>query len=364
MVSSKDERWTQSAISLAVKGVGLTRPNPPVGAVVVRNGVLVGFGYHRKAGGAHAEVIALREAGDRAKGASLYVTLEPCSTQGRTPPCTGAVIDAGVSRLVCAVRDPNPGHRGRGLRMLEKAGLKVVEGVCATEAGEILKPFAKWIVTGKPYITLKLAMTVDGRIADATGRSKWISGAKARSKVQKLRREADAVLVGARTALLDDPSLLYRSRRSTGAFRVVVDSRGSVPLSAQVLSDGHANRTIIATSARCSKKKLKGIADTGAMVWSLPAVRGGVSMASLAGKLGKLGLLHVLCEGGGELASSMIKAGLVDRYVLFIAPRVMGGRDSIPAVGGKGWRLPDAPQLKFTKVEQVGGDIMVTAVPK
>lgn len=354
----------KAAISLAAKGVGLTRPNPPVGAVVVRKGVLVGSGYHKKAGAAHAEVLALRGAGDRAKGATLYVTLEPCSTQGRTPPCTQAVIDAGISRLVCAVRDPNSMHKGRGLRILKKAGLEIVEGVCAPEAHEILKPFEKWIVTGKPYLTLKLAMTVDGRIADSTGTSKWISGSKARSRVQRLRREVDAVLVGTRTALLDDPSLLNRSRRSTGAFRVVVDSCGKLPLSAQVLSDIHPDRTIIATSAKCSKRRHEAISDTGAMVCSLPIVQGGISMPALLAKLGKLGLLHVLCEGGGELAASLVKAGLVDRYVFFVAPRIMGGGDSVPSIGGEGWLLPNAPKLKFTKVEQVGKDIMITAVPE
>lgn len=363
MADSVDEKRMRQALELAAKGIGLTRPNPPVGAVIVRNGRIVGSGYHRRAGGPHAEIVAIRKAGEKARGATLYVTLEPCSTHGRTPPCTRAVIDSGILRVVCAVRDPNPDHRGTGLRVLKRAGVEVVEGICADGASEILRPFAKWISTGRPFVTLKLAMTVDGRIADRTRSSKWITGAKARKRVQGLRKEVDAVMIGAQTALQDDPSLLYRHRPSTGPFRVAVDAVGRIPLSAGLFSDGYAGRTIIATTKKCPSGKRERIVAAGASTLVLPATRDGVSLSALMKKLGKMGLLHVLCEGGGEMAASLIKAGQVDRYIFFVAPRIMGGGDAIPAVGCRSWKLSNAPQLQFTSVENVGDDIMITAIP-
>jgi len=351
------------ALSLAARGEGHTRPNPPVGAVVVSGGRKVGEGYHAKAGGPHAERVALEQAGKTAQGATLYVTLEPCSTAGRTGPCTTAIRDARIKRVVAAVRDPNPLHAGRGLRLLKRAGIEVQEGVCAQAAERLVAPFRKWITTGLPYVTLKMAMTLDGRIADAAGRSRWISGPASRRIVQQLRKRADAVMVGSGTAVEDDPSLLSRARGAGESLRIIVDSRGKTPGDARALTDGHPERTIIATTARCSASRQRVYEDAGAEVLRLPAAGGRVSLPSLLRRLGKRGLLHVVCEGGAQLAYGLTAAGLVDEYVFFVAPKMLGSSEALPVVTGKGWSLRNARRLCFEEVKRVGEDVMLRAVP-
>ena len=357
-----DRRWMQEALALARRGLGRTRPNPPVGSVIVRGGSIVGHGYHRGAGKDHAEVNALRQAGARAGGATLYVTLEPCSTQGRTPPCTRGIVAAGVRRVVCAVRDPNPAHRGRGIRILRRAGIKVEEGVGADEASALLRPFGKWITSGLPYCTLKLAMSLDGRIADARGRSRWISSPESRRVVERLRLEADAVLVGRETACSDDPSLLCRTGKHTGLFRVVTDSRGALSPTARMLSDGRADQTIIAVTDACSCARRESYRSRGAQVWVLPSKAGRVSMRSLFRRLGRMGLLHVLCEGGGQVAESLLRAELVDESVFFMAAKLIGAGGR-PAVGGPGWPLGSAPRFAITEIAASGPDVLVRARP-
>jgi len=354
----------RKTLSLARKGGGLTRPNPPVGALVVKNGREQGSGFHTRAGGPHAEVIALAAAGAAAKGATLYVTLEPCSTIGRTPPCTDLIVQSGVSRVVLAVRDPNPKHDGRGIAILKKSGVSVSEGVCKVEGDELIAPFAKWIVTGRPYLTLKLGMSLDGRIADHAGRSKWITCESSRKIVQDIRCGADAVLVGSNTACADDPSLLCERRKDNNLLRIVVDSSGKLPPTARLLNDAHSSRTIVATTRLCSGKRQKLYRSKGVEVMELPMINGHVSLDALSRALGKLGLLHVICEGGGELAYTLVKAGLVDEYVFFVAPRIIGGLTSFPAVAGKGWLLRAAPKLQFISHTSVGADIMIKAVPE
>ena len=352
----------RKALGLAAKGEGLTRPNPPVGAVLVRGGAAVGQGYHSEAGGAHAEVKAIEEAGVSARKATLYVTLEPCSTRGKTGPCTQAILDAGISRVVCSVRDPNPSHRGRGLTMLRRRGLQVTEGVCAEIADRLIEPFRKWISTGRPYVTLKMAMTLDGRIADARGKSRWITGEKARRRVHALRDRVDAVMVGARTACLDDPSLLGK-RRTRVPYRVVLDSHGSLPVGAQVLSDGHEASTIVATTRRCPPARRKVYRDRGARVCVLPSARGRVRLESLLDELGERGCLHVLSEGGGEMAASLIAEELVDELLVFVAPLVVGGGGK-PVVGGTGWRLDEAPGFRLVETRRVGDDVLLRLLPE
>jgi diaminohydroxyphosphoribosylaminopyrimidine deaminase/5-amino-6-(5-phosphoribosylamino)uracil reductase len=242
-MDADDIGWMREALALARRGVGRTRPNPPVGAVVVRDGRVVGRGFHRRAGMAHAEVEALRDAGGAAAGATLYVTLEPCSSWGRTGPCTEAIVAAGIRRVVVAARDPNPKHAGRGFRILRRAGVAVATGVLAAEGRELLAPFSRWVETGLPWVTLKLGMSVDGRLADATGRSQWITSPASRARVQDMRRTADAIIVGVGTALADDPSLTCRRYPASKPWRVIVDSRGRLPLKARVLTDGAAGRT-------------------------------------------------------------------------------------------------------------------------
>ena len=334
-MSEPHKRWMRVALELARKGIGLTRPNPPVGAVVVKKGRVIGSGWHRRAGTPHAEIHALREAGRRAHGATLYITLEPCSTWGRTPPCTDAILASGVRELVVATRDPNPKHAGRGLRILKRAGIQVSAGVLESEARAMLRPFEKWITTGRPFITLKMGMTCDGRIADRRRQSKWITGAQSRARVQELRRAADAILVGARTAIEDDPSLLPRPARGREPLRVIVSRGRRLPRNLKALSDEASGQTII----------FKGR--------PLPRV---------LAELGRRGVLHVLCEGGGELASALIRAGLVDEYVLFVAPIFLGGT-GVPVIGGAGWNLNQAPRARWEVVEPCGSDIMLRGRP-
>ena len=344
------------ALELARRGEGLTRPNPPVGAVVIAGGSLVGQGYHRKAGGPHAEVYALRQAGTAARGATLYVTLEPCSTWGRTPPCTDAILAAGVKRVVAAAGDPNPRHRARGLALLRRAGVAVTHGVKQAEALRLIRPFAAWMGLGRPWVTLKLAVTLDGRIADADGCSRWITGPGARRAVQDLRRASDAVMVGAGTAVADNPSLLPRPARGRSPWRVIVDSAGRLPLTATVLTDEACGRTIVATTERCSGARARSYERTGAQVARLPVIGRRVSLPALMAALHERQIMRVLCEGGGELAAGLLEAGLVDEMILFMAPKVLGGR-AVNAVGGVGWPLAAAPQFVVESIERYGEDV-------
>lgn len=360
---SNHESWMNQALALARRGAGLTRPNPPVGAVVVRRGRLAGQGWHRGAGMPHAEALALAAAGRQARGATLYVTLEPCCTQGRTPPCTRAIIAAGIKTVVAAVRDPNPRHQGRGFKQLRQAGVQVIEGVGRDEARALIAPFAKWICRARPYLTLKLAETLDGKIADHRGQSKWITGPAARREVQALRRSADAILVGAGTVRADNPSLFPRPAHGRRPWRVAVDSRGTLAGHYKILQPPDAARTIMATTWHCPAKIRAGWQAAGAQVWVLPAARGRVSLPALFRRLGAMGVLHVVCEGGGELAAALIRAGLVDEYRFFIAPRLLGGKTAPGAVGGPGWLLQSAPELVFTDCRQVGRDILLQAHP-
>lgn len=356
----QDETWMRRALALARRGEGMTRPNPPVGAVIVKNGRLLAEGFHARAGSPHAEAIALGMAGRAAKGATLYVTLEPCSTHGRTPPCAEAILRAGISRVVAAVTDRNPRHSGKGLAFLRRHGVQVETGICEAAAQELARPFFTWILTGRPLVTLKLAMTMDGRIADASGRSRWITSPPALRCVQAMRRRVDAVLVGVGTVVADDPSLMPRPALGRSPLRVIVDSRGRLPGPAKVLTDGLQAGTILATTRRCPASIIDHWARAGVRVWVLPAVRNKVSLKALLKRLGDEGLLHVLCEGGGELAAGLTKAGLVDDFLFFLAPKLLGAK-SVPAISGTGWSLAGAPVLAFKSVRKIGPDLLVHA---
>jgi diaminohydroxyphosphoribosylaminopyrimidine deaminase/5-amino-6-(5-phosphoribosylamino)uracil reductase len=353
-----DTNWMMEAIRLARLGEGLTRPNPPVGAVVVKAGRIVGRGYHRKAGGPHAEVYALRQAGTQARGATRYVTLEPCSTWGRTPPCTQAILTAGIKRVVCAMKDPNPKHAGHGFTVLRKGGVTIDVGAGALEAAEILRPFTSSMLHGRPYLTVKLAVSLDGRIADSTGCSQWISGPESRSRVQALRRRADAILVGAGTAIQDNPSLLPRPAKGRKPCRIIVDAQGRVSPAARVFTDEAAGCTVLATTRRCPMRQQKAYARHGAQVLVLPGSGRGVSLAALMKALQAKGILHVVCEGGGQLVGSLLKAGFVDELLMFVAPVILGGK-ALPAVGGVEWALAKAPRLSVVETDQIGGDVMI-----
>ncbi len=360
-----DEVWMDRALALARRGEGLTRPNPPVGAVVVRGGRMVGEGWHRRAGGPHAEVHALRAAGAAARGATVYVTLEPCCTRGRTPPCTDALLAAGVRRVVAATSDPNPAHRGRGLRTLRAAGVEVACGVRRAEAERLLEPFAQWIVYREPWVVLKLAMTLDGRIADASGASRWITGPAARALVQEERRRSDAILVGIGTVLRDDPSLLPRPDGGRRPWRVVADPHGRTPATARILSDGAVPQTLIAVGPDCDPARAMTFLRRGASVAVVDAAPDGrLAVRALLDHLGKLGVLRVLCEGGAEMAASLLDARAADELLLFYAPRILGGRSAVPAVGGEGRALGSALGYGITETFMAGPDLVVRARPE
>jgi diaminohydroxyphosphoribosylaminopyrimidine deaminase/5-amino-6-(5-phosphoribosylamino)uracil reductase len=355
--------WMQRALDLARRAEGLTRPNPPVGAVVVRRGRIVGQGYHRKAGGPHAEIVALRRAGARARGATLYVTLEPCCTWGRTPPCTDAVLQAGVAEVVVGTRDPNPAHARRGLRLLRRGGIRITEGILQNEARELIAPFSRWILTRRPYVTLKMGMTLDGRIADAAGASRWITGPAARRKVQALRRRVDGILVGTRTLVKDNPSLRPVPARGRKPWRIVLASRGEVPRKAKVLADGGADRTLVVVSKKCPENRARALEAAGARVLRVREHGGRIDLGALLDEVGRMGLLHVLCEGGGELAASLIAGQHVDEYLFFVSPSILGG-GAAAVVGGPGWRLGAQPLVKILSVQACGPDLMIRAQPE
>lgn len=363
-VSPLDQKWMSMALDLARKGEGGTRPNPPVGSVIVKNNRIAGRGYHMKAGGPHAEIHALRDAGPAARGATLYVTLEPCCTWGRTPPCTEAIVAAGIARVVVACGDPNPKHRGRGLKQLARAGIEVSSGVMKAEAQELIAPFTRWIQSRRPLLTLKMAMTMDGKIADRKGHSRWISSVTSRAEVKRLRARSDGVMVGVDTACADDPSLLYKGRKAANLYRIIVDSKGRLPLTAKVLNDGASKQTVIATTAQCSGSRCAAYRKKGASVLVLPQKRGLVSLESLLSGLGRMGLLRILCEGGGRLASALVKQGLVDEYVFFMAPKFLGSAGSVPVLDGHSWLLGQEPQVQIVSCRQSGPDLIIRAVKK
>ena len=319
--SESDQSWMRKAIALARLSEGGPRPNPPVGAVFVKDNRLIGEGRHRVAGGPHAEVDAFNNCTESAEGATIYVTLEPCCTTGKTPPCTDRIIREKVARVVVACTDKNAKHVGRGFDILRQAGIEVTEPVCQDEALPILRPFFKHITTGMPYLTLKLGMTLDGKIADRTHRSQWITSPASRGVVQELRRRADVMLVGAGTVCADNPSLLYRGEIPGGEklLRVVIDSKGVTSPSSKIFQDAAADRTILATSDTLSEEQAKAYTEKGAAVWRFsPDEQGHLSLRNILSRLGNdLGVLHVLCEGGGKLAGALHDQGLVDEYALF-----------------------------------------------
>ncbi|MEN6520171.1 MAG: bifunctional diaminohydroxyphosphoribosylaminopyrimidine deaminase/5-amino-6-(5-phosphoribosylamino)uracil reductase RibD [Armatimonadota bacterium] len=343
---------------------GNTSPNPMVGAVVVKDGRIVGEGYHRKAGEPHAEVIALRNAGELASGADLYVTLEPCCHFGRTPPCTKAVIEAGIRSVTAAMVDPNPKVAGKGLAELETAGIHTCVGVLEEEARKLNEVFIKFITTGLPFVTLKLAMTLDGKIATSNGDSKWISCEESRRTVHRLRERTDAVLVGIGTVLADNPELTARigTRRSYPA-RVVVDSSARTPVNAKLLSqpDGEA---IIAVRDGASEANLRKLKQAGARIIEVAGETEEVSLTALMRELGQIKKTGVLIEGGGRIAASALSSGIVDKVLVFIAPKIVGGESARTPVEGSGVAaMADALRLRNMSVKKVGCDLLIEAYP-
>lgn len=352
------------ALTLAEKGRGHVSPNPMVGAVAVKDGKIVGEGYHAAFSHAHAEVNALDQAGDNALGATLYVTLEPCNHTGKTGPCTERIYEAGISRVVIATRDPNPLVNGSGINFLRSKGITVTEGVLEQNSRELNRGYIKHILTGKPYILLKLAQTLDGRIATSTGHSKWVTGEDSRTSSHKLRSQFDAILVGIGTVLADDPQLTVRKARGFSPKRIVLDSQLRIPLDANVLADDSPNKTIIVTTNQASKEKVARIVERGSIVLVLDAdERGWAPQSVLWQKLGELGITSIMVEGGSTVHTETLKHGNADEIVIFFAPKLLGS--GVDAIGDLGIRnINSAIELQDLKVKRLNKDFMISALFK
>ncbi len=358
--------YMERALSVARQALGTTSPNPAVGALVVKDHTVLGEGFTLPPGQDHAEVVALKQAGEASRGASLYVTLEPCCNYGRTPPCTHAIIAAGISEVHVAAKDPNPRVNGRGAAELEAAGIRVYSGEQEEEAGELYEAFARHINTGMPFVTAKFAMSLDGKIATHTGDSKWITGAPARSYGQEMRRACDAIMVGANTIMRDNPQLTSRDDGGRPLerqpLRVVLDSKAGTPPDARLLQEpGH---TLIAATEP-PEDRVAALLDAGAEVLRLPSTRAGrVDLCALLETLGARGVVSLLVEGGGTLLGSLFDLGLVDKVAAFIAPAIIGGLSAPSPVGGAGSALmSQVVRMELRRVERIGEDILVVAYP-
>ncbi len=357
-----EKRFMRKAIALARKGTGRTAPNPVVGAVVVKEGKIVGEGWHRKAGTAHAEVVALEKAGELASGADLYVTLEPCCHHGKTPPCADAIIKAGVKRVVAGMTDPYHLVAGKGFDSLRSAGIIVEAGFMEDECRELNLGFIKYVQTGLPYVIYKSAMTLDGNIATVTGQSKWITCEESRRYVHKMRSVADAIMVGVDTILMDNPQLTVRHIKGKNPVRVIVDTRLRTPESVSVLSSDNSTRTIIAT-CETNPRVHKRYELQGATIIVCEEYDGRVMMKDLLGKLGRYGVQTVLLEGGSRLAGDMLANGLIDECIFFYAPKLVGNGFAPFAITGVD-KMDEAFRMKIVSIGMIGDDAIVRARPE
>jgi diaminohydroxyphosphoribosylaminopyrimidine deaminase/5-amino-6-(5-phosphoribosylamino)uracil reductase len=358
---NRDELFMQRALELAAKALGRTSPNPAVGAVIVRGNQIIGEGFHRRAGLPHAEIEALRRLQGSAKGATLYVNLEPCSHHGRTPPCAEAVVAAGFKRVVVGMVDPNPLVRGQGLRRLRRAGIEVTTGVLRERCERLNEDFATFIRTGKPMVTLKLAASLDGRIATASGDSKWISGDLSRRLVHELRNRVDAVMVGAETVRADDPQLTCRIRGGRDPLRVIIDGRLSISPTARVCTQQSTARTVLVTTEESGgSRKRHEFEQQGTEVLCFPGEQGRVQLAPLLQELGRRGLKHVLIEGGGQIAAAALIEGVVNKVLFFYGPKLLGGEGK-PMIGPLGIdRVAAGLKLHTIELHRLRDDVLVT----
>jgi len=362
MSARHDFSYMQRALELARLGAGWTSPNPIVGAVLVNSGRIVGEGYHKKAGTPHAEIHALRDAGEAAFGATLFVNLEPCSHYSRTPPCSKAIIEAGIAKVVVAMEDPNPKVSGQGIKDLEKAGIQVVVGILEQEARDLNEIFIKYITRKVPFVTLKTAVTLDGKTATTAGKSKWITSQSARNEVHRLRHLHDAVLTGIGTVLSDDPKLNVRLEGNwRDPLRVIVDSRLRLPLTATVVKTARMQPTLVATTDQHDPVHLRKLEELGIEVVVLPSVAGRVDLIALVNNLGRREISGILLEGGAHLAAGALAQGIVDKIITFIAPRIFGGMSAPGPVGELGINeTGHALSLDRMQAIPIGTDLMVT----
>ncbi|MFE4351904.1 bifunctional diaminohydroxyphosphoribosylaminopyrimidine deaminase/5-amino-6-(5-phosphoribosylamino)uracil reductase RibD [Peribacillus butanolivorans] len=363
---NNDQYYMKLALDLAASAKGKTNPNPVVGAVIVKDGVIAGTGIHRKAGEPHAEVHAFKMAGDYAENATLYVTLEPCSHYGKTPPCANLVKESGVRRVVVATQDPNPEVAGRGISILRDAGIEVVVGVLEKEAQRLNERFIHNMITNRPFVISKYAMTLDGKLATHTGHSKWITGEESRHSVHLLRDEVDAILIGIGTVLADNPSLTTRLPEGGGKnpIRIILDSELRVPLDANIVQVSDA-KTVIVTHENASVDKIAALSEKGIEFIIVPKTDAGLDLRILMEELYKKGITDVLLEGGSEVNASFLRAGLIDKYLIYVAPKLLGGRNSLtPFSGINVDTMDEAMDVSISSVDMSGEDICIIAYPK
>ncbi len=362
-----DEIFMKKAISLARKGLGSTSPNPLVGALVVKKGEIVSAGYHKRAGLPHAEIAALSRAGGTARGSTLYVNLEPCNHYGRTPPCTKEIIKTGIQRVVVGIADPNPHVAGGGCDFLRTKGVRVRCGVLEEECRRLNEAYIKYITKGKPFVVLKSALTLDGRIATRTGDSKWITGERSRKFVHTLRKNMDAVMVGVGTVIRDDPLLTpYMLKESSRKpVRVIVDTRFRIPLNSRVLNSGSGPLSILAVGEEAGEEARKRTAGSGVRILACRLKEGRIDLSGLLARLADMSVTSVMAEGGGDIYGSLIREKLVDKYVIFIAPKIICGEDGISFTRGKGCdKIQDSFNLDIFRVRRFDKDIMIEAYPR
>lgn len=357
----------KKALALAEKGLGYTSPNPAVGALIVRNDRVIASGYHKRAGGNHAEVEALADLKTGIRpGDTMYVTLEPCNHQGRTPPCTTAILESGIKRVVVGMKDPNPSVKGGGIRYLRDNGIEVKTGVLEKECSRFLEPWVKFSRTGRPFVIAKSALTLDGFSAASTGHSKWVTGEKARKYVHKIRSEVDGIMVGAGTVAADNPQLTARLKtgRCRNPHRIIIDTGLRISPDARLFNNGADANNFIISGKKTGRKAIERIENSNTFVLQCPVKKGLIDLGQAMEILGKYSITSILLEGGSNLMGSMIREKLIDKFLIFKAPRILGGGDGIPMAAGKGpLKMDGAVRLADVKIKKYGDDFLISGYP-
>jgi diaminohydroxyphosphoribosylaminopyrimidine deaminase/5-amino-6-(5-phosphoribosylamino)uracil reductase len=366
-LKDRHEKFMKAALGFARKGLGKTSPNPAVGAVIARRGQVVAAGFHRKAGGAHAEVEALNQLRGKARrGDTLYVTLEPCNHFGRTPPCTQAILEKGIRKVVVGMRDPNPHVTGGGCDYLSGQGVEVVTGVLEAECRRLNEWFVTYVTKGRPFVIAKTALTLDGWTATSTGHSRWVTNERSREWVHRLRHQVDGILVGVGTVMADDPLLNTRLKKGRGKdpVRIIVDTHLRIPVNARVLAHPHGSETLIAVSEDVAPRRMERLKTKGISFLVCPKKEGRIDLTALMDKLGNRSITSVLLEGGATLMGAMIREKLVDKFCIFKAPKILGGSDGRPMALGQGpSKMDQSIPLKDIRIKRFGDDLLITGYP-
>ena len=367
-LKDRHEKFMKAALGFARKGLGKTSPNPAVGAVIARRGQVVAAGFHRKAGGAHAEVEALNQLRGKARrGDTLYVTLEPCNHFGRTPPCTQAILEKGIRKVVVGMRDPNPHVTGGGCDYLSGQGVEVVTGVLEEECRRLNEWFVTYVTKGRPFVIAKTALTLDGWTATSTGHSRWVTNEQSREWVHRLRHQVDGILVGVGTVMADDPLLNTRLKKGRGKdpVRIIVDTHLRIPVNARVLAHPHGSETLIAVSEDVPPRHLERLKTKGISFLVCPKKEGRIDLTALMDMLGNRSITSVLLEGGATLMGAMIREKLVDKFCIFKAPKILGGSDGRPMALGQGpSKMDQSIPLKDIRIKRFGDDLLITGYPE